>query len=366
MDADLGFEGSQSQQEVSETPRLALDHLARRYDTGGGVDDVSLEVAPGELLALVGASGSGKTTTLRLVAGYEKPDSGRLLLNGTSIEKLPAEKRGFGMVFQHYALFPHLSVVQNVAFGLEARGVKKPERLRQAEAALSGVGLSDKAGRPVQALSGGEQQRVALARALVISPPVLLLDEPLSNLDPTLRRSTRDELRAMLRRQGVTALFVTHDQEDAFAVADRVAFLASGRLQQVGTPESLYDSPASRAVADFIGHASLMPASFDGTNATLTRANETVIVPATAPAGVTGDTLAVLRPEALRISRVGQDTEGWTGKVLSRRFLGGTSAYHVNLADGFELEVLSEDRSLNDGDTVVVSVARSPVPLVAG
>ena len=368
MDADLGFEGPQSQQqEVSETPRLSLDRLARRYDTGGGVDDVSLEVAPGELLALVGASGSGKTTTLRLVAGYEKPDSGRLLLNGTSIEKLPAEKRGFGMVFQHYALFPHLSVVQNVAFGLEARGVKKAERLRQAEAALSGVGLADKAGRPVQALSGGEQQRVALARALVIAPPVLLLDEPLSNLDPTLRRSTRDELRAMLRRQGVTALFVTHDQEDAFAVADRVAFLHNGRLQQVGTPESLYDAPASRAVADFIGHASLMPAVFDGTHATLMRANQSVTVPAVAPANFRGNPYAVLRPEALCLNRTGANApEGWNGRVLSRRFLGGTSAYHVNLADGFELEVLSDDRSFNDGDAVVVSVARTPVPLVPG
>ncbi|MGV3710039.1 MAG: ABC transporter ATP-binding protein [Gemmatimonas sp.] len=352
---------------MSETPRLVLQRLKRRYDTGGGVDDVSLDVAPGELLALVGASGSGKTTTLRLVAGYEKPDSGHLLLNGKNVEQLPAEKRGFGMVFQHYALFPHLSVVQNVAFGLEARGVKKDERLRQAEAALSGVGLADKAGRPVQALSGGEQQRVALARALVIAPPVLLLDEPLSNLDPTLRRSTRDELRALLRRQKVTALFVTHDQEDAFAVADRVAFLANGRLQQIGAPEELYDSPASKAVADFIGHASLMPASFDGTHVHLTRANQSVVAPATAPAGVTGDVLAVLRPEALALHRPGAQTpDGWNGKVLSRRFLGTTSAYHVNLADGFELEVLSDDRTFADGDSVVVSVSRTPVPVVAG
>lgn len=352
---------------MSETPRLALERLARRYNTGGGVDDVSLNVAPGELLALVGASGSGKTTTLRLVAGYEKPDSGRLLLDGKSIEQLPAEKRGFGMVFQHYALFPHLSVVQNVAFGLEARGVKKSERIKQAEAALSGVGLADKAGRPVQALSGGEQQRVALARALVISPPVLLLDEPLSNLDPNLRRSTRDELRALLRRQGVTGLFVTHDQEDAFAVADRVAFLSGGRLQQVGTPESLYDSPASKAVADFIGNAALMPATYDGDSVSMMRANQTVTVPGSAPAGLTGDVLAVLRPEALRLHAPSSanNTDGWNARVLSRRFLGGTSAYHVNLADGFELEVLSDDRGFAEGDSVVVSVARTPVAVVA-
>ncbi|MDQ6612223.1 MAG: ABC transporter ATP-binding protein [Gemmatimonadota bacterium] len=346
-------------------PRLALESLARRYDTGGGVDDISLEVAAGELLALVGASGSGKTTTLRLVAGYEKPDSGRLLLDGTSIERLPAEKRGFGMVFQHYALFPHLTVVQNVAFGLEARGMKKAERNRQAEQALNGVGLSDKASRPVQALSGGEQQRVALARALVIAPPVLLLDEPLSNLDPTLRRSTRDELRHMLRRQGVTALFVTHDQEDAFAVADRVAFLSDGKLRQVGTPESLYDLPSSRAVAEFIGHAALMPATFDGANASIRLGDTTLVVPAVAPNGLTSNALAVVRPEALRIDAERAQTNAWKGRVISRRFLGGTSAYHVALGDDFHLEVTSDDRSFNEGDSVRVSIARVPVALVA-
>ena len=345
-------------------PRLALDSLARRYDTGGGVDDISLEVPAGELLALVGASGSGKTTTLRLVAGYEKPDSGRLLLDGKSIEHLPAERRGFGMVFQHYALFPHLSVVQNVAFGLEARGVKKSERTRQAEEALSGVGLADKASRPVQALSGGEQQRVALARALVISPPVLLLDEPLSNLDPTLRRSTRDELRGMLRRQGVTALFVTHDQEDAFAVADRVAFLSDGKLRQVGTPESLYDAPASRAVAEFIGHAALMSATFDGTHASITHGDQTLVVAAIASVGVVRDAIAVVRPEAMRITADSASANGWKGRVVSRRFLGGTSAYYVRLTDNFDLEVTSDDRSFNEGDSVRISIVRTPVALV--
>ncbi|MBC8089213.1 MAG: TOBE domain-containing protein, partial [Phycisphaerae bacterium] len=157
------------------------------------------------------------------------------------------------------------------------------------------------------------------------------------------------------------------DQEDAFAVADRVAFLSGGRLQQVGTPESLYDAPASRAVADFIGNAALMPATFDGTHATLTRANQTVVVPAVAAPGVSGGALAVLRPEALRIASAenGANIDGWSGRVLARRFLGGASAYHVNLADGFELEVLSEDRSFGEGDAVVVSIARSPVALVA-
>ena len=164
------------------------------------------------------------------------------------------------MVFQHYALFPHMTVERDVAFGLEARGVGKRERLAQAREALAGVGLEGQARARVQSLSGGEQQRVALARALVIEPRVLLLDEPLSNLDPTLRQTTRDELRATLRRSGVTALFVTHDQEDAFAVADRIAMLSRGRLLQVGTPEELYHSPATREVAEFVGRATLLPA----------------------------------------------------------------------------------------------------------
>ena len=257
-------------QDVSNPASLTLDRISRTFAGQLAVDALSLEIRAGELLALVGASGSGKTTTLRMVAGYEAPDSGTIRLDGRDITSLPPEKRGFGMVFQHYALFPHLSVQDNVAFGLEARGVNSDERRKRALLALENVGLGAKASRQVQALSGGEQQRVAMARAMVIQPRVLLLDEPLSNLDPTLREEMRTELRATLRSAAVTALFVTHDQEDAFAIADRVALLENGKLLQHGTPEQLYDRPASRAVAQFIGRAALVPAEDRGTHARIT------------------------------------------------------------------------------------------------
>jgi len=249
---------------------LALNGITRRFGEHTAVDNISLEIAAGELLALIGASGSGKTTTLRIVAGYENPDSGRVMLDGRDITNLPPQKRGFGMVFQHYALFPHMSVEDNVAFGLEARGVAKATRVERAHTALDSVGLGSAGKRGIQSLSGGEQQRVALARALVIEPQILLLDEPLSNLDPTLRQATRDELRAMLHRVGVSALFVTHDQEDAFAIADRIAVIRRGKLLQVGAPEELYDRPASLGVASFIGRATILPAEPAGDRMALT------------------------------------------------------------------------------------------------
>jgi ABC-type Fe3+/spermidine/putrescine transport system ATPase subunit len=272
------------------------------------------------------------------------------------------------MVFQHYALFPHLSVEDNVAFGLEARGVRRAERRERARRALAGVGLDGVGPRAVQALSGGEQQRVALARALVIQPRVLLLDEPLSNLDPTLRVQMRDELRALLRRQQVTALFVTHDQEDAFAVADRVALLRHGRLLQVGTPEALYDAPASRAVAEFIGHGVLVATRVEraaaGAVAHVAVGAVTQRAPARVPPEVVRDGLAVLRPEALAL--VDAQADGaWPGVVASRRFVAGTMIYHVRLDGGPELAVATPDRAHAEGARVGVRLAGVPVAVVA-
>ena len=355
---------------------LTLREVTRRYPGSErpAIEAVSLQVRAGELLALVGASGSGKTTTLRVAAGYERPDAGDVVLTdrdgkSRTITGEPPERRGFGMVFQHYALFPHMTVEENVAFGLEARGVKKAVRLEQARGALANVGLEGKGSRLVQALSGGEQQRVALARALVIEPPVLLLDEPLSNLDPALRESTRDELRAMLRRLGVTALFVTHDQDDAFAVADRIAMLRFGRLLQAGTPEELYHEPASRHVAEFIGRASMLPAQWAGAETATVSVDGAAQEVRTfvAERGEHHGTgwLAVARPEALDI--VAPGTPGaWRGVIASRRFAGGHHAFTVRLADGSVVAVAAARGEWDEGAQVGVLLRHGdrPVPLV--
>jgi ABC-type Fe3+/spermidine/putrescine transport system ATPase subunit len=350
---------------------LALKGITRRFGGHTAVDNVSLEIAAGELLALIGASGSGKTTTLRIVAGYEVPDSGTVTLDGRDITDLPPQNRGFGMVFQHYALFPHMPVEENVAFGLEARGVPKAKRLERARSALESVGLGGAGHRGIQSLSGGEQQRVALARALVIEPQVLLLDEPLSNLDPTLRQTTRDELRAMLHRVGVSALFVTHDQEDAFAIADRIAVIRKGKLLQVGTPEDLYARPATLGVASFIGRATILPAESlpseggeERMALTIGGVRREFTVTRASVAGSTGRPMkVVLRPDALEL--VSPESSGaWAGEVITRRFAGGNAVYRVRLAGDVMMEVESTKMDVREGDRIGIVISREPVPVV--
>jgi len=340
---------------------LVADGLTRVFGEQRAVDRVSFEVRPGELVALVGASGSGKTTTLRMVAGYEIPDAGAVRFDGADITRVPPQRRDFGMVFQHYALFPHMSVVDNVAFGLEARGVARAERQRRAEQVLESVGLAGKGGRGVQQLSGGEQQRVALARSLVIEPRMLLLDEPLSNLDPTLRASTREELRSTLRRVGAPALFVTHDQDDAFAIADRIVLLSRGRVLQIATPEALYRTPASRTVATFIGHAALLAADRDGAVARVRVGDVTHGVPLANPEGAPASGVVVVRPEDVTL-HASETGNGWPATVSARRFAGSTFVYRVSLADGSELDVRSPER-LDEGARVTIGIV-APVAMV--
>ena len=342
---------------------LVVERISRAFSAQRAVDDVSFAVEPGELVALVGASGSGKTTTLRMVAGYEEPDAGRILFDGEDITRLGPARRGFGMVFQHYALFPHMSVAENVAFGLEARGVARSERNQRAMQALDRVGLGGKGERMVQQLSGGEQQSVALARASVIAPRLLLLDEPLSNLDPTLRQTTREELRSTLKGAGAPALFVTHDQDDAFAIADRIVLLSKGKVLQIGSPEELYDRPATREVASFIGHARLIPARRQAESALTMIAGAAHLVPLGAHAGIAdgADGVLVIRPEAVAIVDAGEPA-AWRARVASRRFAGAQFVYRLVLGGSVDLEVASGDRIEPDAE-VGVMVTR-PVPMV--
>jgi putative spermidine/putrescine transport system ATP-binding protein len=244
---------------VTNDPHLRLDGLIKRYGAQAAVDGVSLDVARGECIALLGPSGCGKTTTLRLVAGFIAPDSGRILIGGVPVERDPPHRRNIGMVFQNYALFPHLTAAGNVAFGLEMRNLARPERDRRVAEALTMVGLAALADRYPARMSGGQQQRVALARALVIRPELLLLDEPLSNLDAGLRVEMREEIARLRAASGITTLFVTHDQEEALALADRVAVMDRGRIVECATPAELTESPRHLFTARFLGARSVIP-----------------------------------------------------------------------------------------------------------
>ena len=339
---------------------LRLENLSKRFGGTVAVDQVSLALERGEMLALLGPSGSGKTTTLRLLAGFEVPDSGRVLVEHDDVTRLEPVARRFGMVFQHYALFPHLDVGQNVAFGLESLGVRSEELGRRVERALTLVDLAGFERRRIGQLSGGQQQRVALARALAPEPRVLLLDEPLSNLDPALRERTRREIRELIRRVGITTVFVTHEQDEAFDLGDRVAVLRAGRLEQVGTPEDLYAMPANEFVAEFVGRSSNIPVTVlglaerglriavEGVTWDLTDGVPLRFVP--------GPALMVVRPEALRLLPPAPGTIN--GTVTQRRFTGSASLYTVVTEGGASLEVSGPPRAVSPGDRTGILPSR--------
>ena len=317
---------------------LTVERLSKRYAEVEALADVSLEIQAGEFFTLLGPSGCGKTTLLRCVAGFLRPDAGRILCDGERLDRLPAHKRDIGMVFQNYAIFPYLTVFENVAYGLRARRVPPADLTRRAEEALRLVQMETLADRRPDQLSGGQQQRVALARAMAIRPRLLLMDEPLSNLDAKLRVEMRTEIRRLQKELGITTIYVTHDQEEALAISERLAVMNAGRVEQVGLPWDVYLAPRSAFVAQFIGASNALTGILvetDGEWAQVQIGGWTLR--ARRVDGVTGRVLAVFRPEAVDLLSDGGECPAATvgeGVVVNREFLGAILRYRLRLLDG--------------------------------
>ncbi|KAA0223143.1 MAG: ABC transporter ATP-binding protein [Phycisphaerae bacterium] len=322
---------------------IEIERVRKRFGGVAAVDGVSLSIGKGELFFLLGPSGCGKTTLLRCIAGFCDVDEGAIRFDGRDITAVPAHRRNTGMVFQNYALWPHLTVAENVAFGLKERGVGRAERDRRVREALARVQMEPLASRKPNQLSGGQQQRVALARALVIEPDCLLLDEPLSNLDAQLRLEMREEIRALCKRAEMTAVYVTHDQKEALSVADRVAVLDRGRVRQVGAPRDIYRRPADTFVAGFIGETNLIPSrvvSVNGAEAVVEcdfgRLRSTAFVAGLAD----GAKVRVsLRPESIRLGEAQAGASGFPAKIVHSVYLGELAQHRVVLGDRTDVKV---------------------------
>jgi len=322
---------------------LEIIDLHKSYGTVEVLKGVSIVARQGEFISLVGPSGCGKTTTLNIVGGFEQPSTGDVRLGGTSMLPLPSHKRNLGMVFQNHALLPHLTVEQNVGFGLAMTRVPKPEIARRAREALRLVRLEGFEARYPRELSGGQQQRVGIARALTVNPKVLLMDEPLSSLDAKLRREMQLELRRIQQSVGITALYVTHDQEEALSLSDRIVLMNRGRIEQSGTPKELYSHPRTEFVAGFIGESSFFDAVLIEVNGPEARAQlptgETVIVPTPAGGVAGGDVRIGIRPDRVRIGSGSTNAGTLTGVVVATAFVGSLQRIVVRLGDGKELKV---------------------------
>lgn len=343
-------------------PFITLDDLRKSFSSDHQVlSGVSLDVEDGEILVLLGPSGSGKTTLLRVIAGFETPDKGRILVSGHDITRQPPERRNFGMVFQHYALFPHLSVAENVSFGLHSRKLSRDEQSDRVAEVLDLVDLAGFEDRRVQQISGGQQQRVALARALAPGPSLMLLDEPLSNLDPDLRERTRRQLRRAVNSVGISAVWVTHEQEEAFDVADRIALLNEGRLEQVGTAEQLYREPETSFVAGFVGRAtSLIGVIVEGGRVRF--GDERFLGRGVSwPATFVGrhetglEVEVVFRPESLELATADRK-DALTARVESRHYAGDATFFNLNLDEGGSLTVRGDLGQADRGDRVWVGL----------
>ncbi|HOE76490.1 MAG TPA: ABC transporter ATP-binding protein [Rectinema sp.] len=363
----------------ARSSNVTLINLTKRFKSldGSGevlaVDDVNLEVKTGELVTILGPSGCGKTTTLRMIAGFEYPTSGSILIGDKDVAKIPPNKRGLSMVFQSYALFPHLTIYENVAYGLRVQKLPANEIRERTERALDLMQLTTMAKRYPSQVSGGQQQRIALARAIVIEPSVLLFDEPLSNLDAKLREYMRDELRKLQKRLGITSLYVTHDQSEAMAISDRVVIMKEGRIRQVGTPREIYAFPQSRFVADFMGKANFLEVEVLGTNGESARIDiggKTFIVPRAGRVRPnSGSALLVVRPEALRlISLANVENEiPLKGCVDRFTYFGNIARYEVATENGpLLIESYNPEASsiFEEGDNVGVLIDFESVRLL--
>lgn len=354
---------------ASKGSALRLDHVRKCFGDSLAVDDVSLSIEAGTFLTILGASGSGKSTTLMLIAGFLDPDSGAISVDGQSIVGKPPFKRDFGVVFQNYALFPHMSVFDNVAFPLKMRRQTGSDAAKAVRAALDLVKLEGFDSRLPKQLSGGQQQRVALARAIVARAKLLLMDEPLSALDKQLREHMQLELKSIHQSLGVTVVYVTHDQEEALVMSDQVAVMRNGRVEQIGSPQAIYDQPANRFVAEFIGESNFLPAKVlaaGGGQATLQLTDGTQ-VKASSPLGARpGDTVtATIRPERLRVRRTSPDGQPTNGVVETINYLGDSIRIQLRLASGSTMTAKAarspEIDSIRRGDAV--SVAWNPSDL---
>jgi iron(III) transport system ATP-binding protein len=354
--------------------KVEFQDIALAFGKTEVLRNISLAIEPGEFFALLGPSGSGKSTLLRVIAGFAQAKSGRVLVDGKDISAVPPWKRDIGMVFQNYALWPHMTVHDNVAFGLEERKLPRGEVKRKVAAALDLVGLAELAARRPSQLSGGQQQRVALARTIAIEPKVLLLDEPLSNLDAKLRVHMRVELLALQRKLGVTTLFVTHDQEEALSISDRVAVLDAGVIQQVGTPIELFDHPANRFIANFVGTINLYAGTLKAGAATMVFESEalgTIALPGI-PAAAPGEVEIAFRPHAVTLVAAGEPAGGgltWIeGSVTQREFLGEFIRYTVRTG---KAEIVADQahytgaRSFTSGETVKLGIQPQQIRVLA-
>jgi spermidine/putrescine transport system ATP-binding protein len=323
---------SQTSMPAGSPAAVRLEGISCAFGETLAVSDLNLELAAGEFFSLIGASGCGKSTTLRMIAGLQDPTAGRILIAGRDVTGIPAERREVNTVFQHYALFPHLNVFENIAFGLRERRMRKAELTGRVGEMLELVGLSDRGQSKIRELSGGQQQRVALGRALILEPAVLLLDEPLGALDLKLRRQMQLVLKQVQSRVGITFLYVTHDQEEAFAMSDRVGVMGAGVLEQVGTPQEIYRRPANMFVADFVGASNRLAATVTGGDATayeLTLDGDGRRLTAPGCPGLAAGTAAavILRPEALTLGSRGGDQ--LVGDLLDASFLGSQTVYTI-------------------------------------